>query len=248
MQERYLEIIKEKKEISSLELVEQINFFRRQEGKKTELKHYDLLKVIRSEFEEEIGEGKISVGSYLDNQNQQRPMFVLSLSQSKQVLLRESKFVRKGIIKFIDSIEEKVLELKQTEKVEVNFQALKHISDLMGYNDNSKAIMSNKLIDSLGLEQSLKIEYTKSSGILKPLSQLLKENNIELSAIKVNKKLLELGIIEEKTRNSTKGIKLYKSIKNAEYGENQVSPSNPKDTQPLYYEEKFQELTELIQC
>lgn len=248
MEERYLEIMKEKKEISSLELVEQINFFRREEGKKTDLQHKDLLKIIRSEFEEEIGEGKISPIYYTDSQNRRQPMFMLSLSQSKQVLLRESKFVRKGIIKFIDSIEEKVLELKQAEKVEVNFQALKHISDLMGYNDNSKAIMSNRLIDSLGLEKSLKIEYTKSIGVLKPLSQLLKENNIELSAIKVNKKLLELGIIEEKTRNSTKGIKKYKSIKISEYGENQVSPSNPKETQPLYYEDKFQELMELVKC
>lgn len=26
------------------------------------------------------------------------------------------------------------------------------------------------------------------------------------------------------------------------YGENQVSPNNPKETQPLWYEDKFEEL------
>lgn len=153
---------------------------------------------------------------------------------------------KRAYIKRFNEMEKALKNINEVEKVEVNFKALKHISDLMGYNENSKAIMSNKLIDSLGLEQSLKIEYTKSNGVLKPLTQLLKENNIELSSIKVNKKLLELGIIEEKTRNSTKGIKKYKSIKNMEFGENQVSPKNPKETQPLYYEEKFKELMELV--
>lgn len=153
---------------------------------------------------------------------------------------------KRAYIKRFNEMEKALKNINEVEKVEVNFKALKYISDLMGYNKNSKAIMSNKLIDSLGLEQSLKIEYTKSNGVLKPLTQLLKENNIELSSIKVNKKLLELGIIEEKTRKSTKGIKKYKSIKNMEFGENQVSPKNPKETQPLYYEEKFKELMELV--
>lgn len=153
---------------------------------------------------------------------------------------------KRAYIKRFNEMEKALKNINEVEKVEVNFKALKYISDLMGYNENSKAIMSNKLIDSLGLEQSLKIEYTKSNGVLKPLTQLLKENNIELSSIKVNKKLLELGIIEEKTRKSTKGIKKYKSIKNMEFGENQVSPKNPKETQPLYYEEKFKELMELV--
>ena len=52
--------------ITSLELVEQINFFRKQEGRKTETQHYDLLKIIRNEFDEEINEGKISVDTYKD--------------------------------------------------------------------------------------------------------------------------------------------------------------------------------------
>ncbi len=45
--------------ITSLELLKQINLFREQEGNRAELKHNDLLKVIRNEFEEEIGMGKI---------------------------------------------------------------------------------------------------------------------------------------------------------------------------------------------
>lgn len=82
-----------------MELLEQINFFRKQEGNRAELQHKDLMKIIRDEFEEEIAEGNISLGSYKDKQNQSRPMFELTLPQAKQVLVRESKmsFVQKWI-------------------------------------------------------------------------------------------------------------------------------------------------------
>ena len=43
-----------KQTITSLELVEQINLFRREEGKEKDLLHKNLLAVIRDEFEDEI--------------------------------------------------------------------------------------------------------------------------------------------------------------------------------------------------
>ena len=48
-----------KKTITSLELVEQINLFRKEEGKETELRHDTMLSIIRDEFEEEISLQKI---------------------------------------------------------------------------------------------------------------------------------------------------------------------------------------------
>lgn len=61
--------------ITSLDLKKQINLFRGQEGNRTQLKHSDLLKVIRDEFEEEIGMGKISYTLYKHPQNgQEYPM------------------------------------------------------------------------------------------------------------------------------------------------------------------------------
>lgn len=93
--------------LCSLELLEQINLFRKQEGNRTELQHKDLLKVIRDEFEEEINEGKISPVTYKDKKGEERPMFKLTLSQARQVLIRESKFVRKAVVSFIDGIEER---------------------------------------------------------------------------------------------------------------------------------------------
>jgi hypothetical protein len=96
-----------KDSISSLDLCEQINIFRQQEGR-SKLKHYDLLKVIRDEFEEEIGQGKISSSSYLNSQGKQQPMYILTLSQAKQVLVREHKTVRRAVIKYIEILEEQL--------------------------------------------------------------------------------------------------------------------------------------------
>ncbi len=47
--------------IKSNELCDIINQFRLDEGRKTMLEHYDLLKIIRDEFDEEIDDGNISV-------------------------------------------------------------------------------------------------------------------------------------------------------------------------------------------
>lgn len=94
--------------ITSLELVEQINFFRKQEGRKTETQHYDLLKIIRNEFDEEINEGKISVDTYKDKKGEERPMYILTLNQAKQVLMRESVAVRRAVIKYIEHLEKQL--------------------------------------------------------------------------------------------------------------------------------------------
>ena len=98
--------LKLKNEMSSLEVLERINFVRKEMDSKVELAHSDFLKIIRDEFEEEIGEGKISLANYKDKQGKERPMYILTLSQAKQVLVRESKTVRKEVIKYIENLEE----------------------------------------------------------------------------------------------------------------------------------------------
>ncbi|MGL6297917.1 MAG: hypothetical protein ACRC1M_01990 [Methanobacteriaceae archaeon] len=100
-------VLIENNKISSLEILKQINIFRLQEGKKTELAHNDLLKIIRDEFEEEISLGKISQSKYKNSRGKEYPLFELTTSEAKQVLVRESKFVRKAIIKVLDEYEKK---------------------------------------------------------------------------------------------------------------------------------------------
>lgn len=101
-----LEILKlEKKEtITSLELLEQINVFRKQEGKR-ELGHNDLKKVIRKELEKDFNAGKISHIKQKDSRGRKQDIYILSFSQGKRVLLRESPTVRQAVIEYIEALE-----------------------------------------------------------------------------------------------------------------------------------------------
>ncbi len=81
-------VINNKEMITSLELVKQINIFRKEEGNKNDLEHKNLLNIIREEFGEEIAEGNIQQFYYKDSMNREKPMFNLTLSQAKQVLVR----------------------------------------------------------------------------------------------------------------------------------------------------------------
>ena len=120
----------EKETISSLDLVKEINVFREQEykhkiekglslgkvekknGKFTELRHDTLLVIIRDEFEEEINDQKILEVKNKDKKGEIRVMYILTLDQAKQILSRESKFVRKAMIKYINQLENKIKELE----------------------------------------------------------------------------------------------------------------------------------------
>lgn len=103
-----------KDKITSLDLLKQINYYRKQEGNRTELQHYDILKIIRDEFSEEVNERKISgvkESYYKDKKGEKRLMYVLTLSQGKQVLVRESKFVRRHTIQYLEQLERTVLQI-----------------------------------------------------------------------------------------------------------------------------------------
>lgn len=119
--------------ITSLELLEQINFFRKQEGRKTETQHKTLLEIIRNEFEEEINEQKILPVTYTDKKGEERPMYILTLNQAKQVLMRESVAVRRAVIKYIEHLEKQLEnsdtkhlkeQSKQMEDLESRIEAL----------------------------------------------------------------------------------------------------------------------------
>ena len=110
-----------KDNLTSLEVLEQINIFRTQERNKVKLQHKTLLDIIRDEFEEEIREQNILLSSQqvkMPNGGvRKQPIFVLTLNQAKQVLMRESKFVRRAVIQYIEKLEQT---LKRTTKVEMN--------------------------------------------------------------------------------------------------------------------------------
>lgn len=142
-----------KQTITSLELLEQINFFREKEGKKKPLQHKTLLGIIRNEFEEEIHEQKIllmfrdvKIGN---GAIRKEPYYTLTISQGKQVLTRESKFVRKAVIHRLEELEN-----EQPKQINTN------ISNLFLELSKSYEILE-KRIESLEKNKTL-IEHNQS--------------------------------------------------------------------------------------
>jgi hypothetical protein cdivTM_25069 len=72
---------------------------------------------------EKIGKGKISLTSiieseYIDQWNRKQLMYILGLPQAKQVLMRESKFVRKAVIEYIDYLENQNRQLEELARLQ----------------------------------------------------------------------------------------------------------------------------------
>ena len=100
--------------ITSLELVEQINLFREQEEKR-KTTHDSLLKIVRDEFSDEISLGELNESHYTNTRNQKQPMYNLTTLQAKQLLARESKYVRKALLIYIERLESFIREKTSAE-------------------------------------------------------------------------------------------------------------------------------------
>lgn len=98
--------INNKTQWTSVELVDVINHFRTLDGKKTQLRHDTLLNILRDEFSEEISLQNILERTYTNSRGQTYPMYKLSNSQAKQILVRESKAVRRAVIKLLEYLEQ----------------------------------------------------------------------------------------------------------------------------------------------
>lgn len=88
-----------------------------------------------------------------------------------------------------------------------------------------------------------------SSDVTFPLTRLLEDFKIGMSAQRVNKMLEAAGILEHVSRSSTRtGTKKFWSITAAggRFGKNVTSPESPRQTQPHYYQHRFVELLDLV--
>ena len=185
--------------ITSLELLKEINFFRNQESNfgKTEIKHNDLLKIIRSEFNEEIDEGKISLISYNDSMNRAKPMFELMISQAKQVLVRESKVVRKAVIKRLEELENKPRALSVVEILEQSTQMLKQLN-------NKNIVLENKIIaDKPRVSFAETIEKSSECILIREYSKILANEGIKLGERKLYAWLRNKGYIQKNSTEPT---------------------------------------------
>ena len=122
-------------------------------GHYIELQHNDLLKKIRDEFNIQVNKGKNSLvenkiiptsvegifeTTYRDEKGELRPMFILTIDQAKQVLLRESKVVRKAVIQYLNLLEKRIRELERKKGKITRKQETEAIKMLMEYGNIPK--------------------------------------------------------------------------------------------------------------
>ena len=112
-----MKALSNKETVTSRELLEQINMFREQEGK-SKLENYDLKKIIRKELKKDFNAGKISCIKETDSRGREQDLYILTFSQGKRVLLRESPTVRQAVIEYIEKLENAIIKLQEQRRNE----------------------------------------------------------------------------------------------------------------------------------
>ena len=202
-----------KESMTSLELLKEINIFREKEGKETEMQHKTLLGIIRDEFEEEISQQELLLSNYY-SRGKEFPMFILTLAQAKQVLSRESKFVRKAVIQYIENLEKELKEvLPQLSEMEM----IVKIANSQIAMDKKFIEMDNKIdsvINTVTLESGKQriIQLRVSKKVYSIISEYLGENVMEYN---IKQRKLFSSIYRELKRKF--GVASYKDIKVVEY-------------------------------
>lgn len=119
--------------MTSVELVDLINHFRKEEGTKILKKHDDMLKSIRKEIEllENAGikgVGNFSESIYINSQNKKQPCYKMNKAGIMQMLNKESALVRYKTQQYIEALETKIKEpakiLSPMELLKLQYEAL----------------------------------------------------------------------------------------------------------------------------
>ncbi|GIM32755.1 ORF6C domain-containing protein [Paraclostridium bifermentans] len=119
--------------MTSLEVVDLINNFRKEEGNEVVKRHDDFIRSIRKEVEilESVGikaDRNFTEGLYKDKNNQERPCYQMNKSGVMQMLNKESALVRYKTQQYIEVLENKSKEtskpLSPMELLKLQYKAL----------------------------------------------------------------------------------------------------------------------------
>lgn len=177
--------------------------------------------------------------------------YALSVDAAKELSMVEGnekgKQARRYFIACEKAVTSNVYELpKLQDLTAARMMAADYTVKTLNLNDASKLPLIKAINEPLGLPTP---DYVESKGTLITISEIAKE--IGLSSSKANQILASLGILEKKTRRSTKDRdkeKCFWSIvpKYDYLGENLVCPSNQSETQPKWYLERKGEILTII--
>ena len=211
-------MLMDKDTFTSLELVDLINQYRQQEGNRSELLHKTMLEIIRDEFEEEINEQNILPVDYKDKKGESRPMYILNLSQSRQVLVRESRFVRKAVITYIDKLEKTLTQqLPKPNREEIMYMNAKSrmastylkLAKIENISDTYKSILVAKSAEVLAGTEILPLPKADKTYTAEEIGKMLgiSANMVGRLANNHNLKTDEYGVlVHDKAKHSNKEV------------------------------------------
>lgn len=127
-------------------------------GKFVKLGHDTLLKIIKKEFNlkidlenifemlkekeqlnfEPIFIDGIFISTYKDSYDREQIMFILTIDQAKQVLLRESRIVRRKVIEYLNLLEKRIRQLERKKGITARKEETEAIKMLLEYGEIPK--------------------------------------------------------------------------------------------------------------
>ncbi len=193
--------------------------------------------------------------SYTDDKGEMRPCYLLTRKGCEMVANKMTG--EKGVLftaTYVTRFEEmeQIISQASLSRNFVDFEkqliGVKYAIEILRTDESSKVRMLAAVHEQHGVPTNHLPVYVEEE-LKVSLTQLLRENDVKMSAAKANSRLIELGLLEIKKRPSSKGgFKEFKSLtdQGQYFGSNVISPQNPKETQPLYYPSKFSELIPLL--
>ena len=171
--------------------------------------------------------------------------YALSLDAAKEISMMSQCEKGKQARRYFIECEKRLLNPKASNLLEDKLRAATWAVSFLNMNEASKLQLAKAVLEPLGLPSP---DYVASNGVMHSASELLKRFGSKMSALKFNQQMVKLGFLKEETRQGTTRIHKFKVIteKGKYYGENQVSPKNQSETQPRWYDDKFEELLKVI--
>lgn len=231
--------------ITSLEIAEMAN-----------KRHSDVMRSIRNMEKAwlQVNGRNFALVDYQDQKGEYRPCYSLTKKESLYIATKFDDVMRAKLINRWEELENKHREQVQAEQMKPQQSFLQDkltvanwVMDSLRYSDAARLQLVSQIAEPYGVPVP---DYVHApSGASHAVSELLKERDVELSAIKFNKLALAAGLLEEKTRKGAHGkVHKYYSVteKGLEYALNDIYKDVPGQTIPKWYDNKFGEVLETI--
>lgn len=231
--------------ITSLEIAEMAN-----------KRHSDVMRSIRNMEKAwlQVNGRNFALVDYQDQKGEYRPCYSLTKKESLYIATKFDDVMRAKLINRWEELENKHREQVQAEQMKPQQSFLQDkltvanwVMDSLRYSDAARLQLVSQIAEPYGVPVP---DYVHApNGASHAVSELLKERDFELSAIKFNKLALAAGLLEEKTRKGAHGkVHKYYSVteKGLEYALNDIYKDVPGQTIPKWYDNKFGEVLEII--